>query len=454
MPKKNTPNPFLMFMLEIRSREEAKGRKFRGMEEIKDYAGKQWEKMDAKQRAPYAEQAKVAKLQARACDDKLTGVGTPFSSVAKEKCSLDERNKFISNSMASMVENAAKNGSLDQLELCFVSMGYFCELSEGTFIPAELAAIRYSLREGVIDRFHTHINPGTLPLGYAYAAQAHSEMNHKLPIPPNALGEKDYDKIATKFREFLSQFSGDEMPLLFTNSEDLVKIDQMLADVMNDDPDNREVFVCPLKELFYHLKKTSVKMLNEGNRPIPSMHALQVLILKDVYDYSPNISCDFHDNIGDGKYCALSQCIRWAFVISDSCCTDLRIPMKPGKHLPENADTEPADTTLSIAMNNLSFATRPNDTFDHNISRITYASASASAKDVPKSNAWETSKDTDVTTSVDRPIVKSLGRGFRPMVNVAAGPTTARAVLAGRGRGTWLMVDKFPPLGSTNGSFK
>lgn len=446
MPKKNPPNPFLMFMLEIRNREEAKGRKFRGMEEVKDYAGKQWEKMDTKQRAPYVEQAKVAKLQARACEDKLTGVGTPYSTVAQEKHFLEEKSKLIRDSMASMVENAAKNNSLDTLELVFVSMGYFCEVSEGTFVPAELAAIRYCLKEGVMDRFHTLINPGSLPLGYAYAAQAHSEMHHKLPIPPNALGEQNYETIATKFREFLGKNAG-EMPLVFTNSDDLAKVEQMLSKIVDDDPENPEVLVCSLKELFYLLKKQSVKMLNEANRPIPTMHALQILIMKDVYDYTPKISCDFHEGIGDGKYCALSQCIRWAFVISDSCCTDLRIPMEPGKHLPENADTEHADATLSIAMNNLSFATPVSDAFDHNMSRITCVSASASASDVPKSNPWETTKGSDLA-SADRPVASSCGRGTRRLMNANPGATTSKPVSAGRGKGIW-MIDTFPPLGSS-----
>lgn len=108
--------------------------------------------------------------------------------------------------------------------------------------------------------------------------------------------------------------------------------------------DENTLLVCPLSELFYQLKRAT-ESFGMDIKTFPSVHIAQAIIQKDVYEYTKDISCEFHEDQGNGKYCPLSRCVRWAYIISDSCCLDLSIEMKPGRHLPMNADTALCNTT-------------------------------------------------------------------------------------------------------------
>lgn len=247
------------------------------------------------------------------------------------------------------------------MEFFFISFAYFCVTSNGTYIPAEMGLVRYSLRDGVKDRLHMFIDPGKLPLGFSYDAKVHSESDHGLPIPPDAMGEKDNDEIVLRLFNFLSQ--GEKMPPLFTETTEIKMVENILKGILTQaNMDENTLLVCPLSELFYQLKRAT-ESFGMDIKTFPSVHIAQAIIQKDVYEYSKDISCDFHEEKGNGKYCPLSKCVRWAFIISDSCCLDLSIEMKPGRHLPLNADTDLCNTTaigdtssyISTQFDNCSF---------------------------------------------------------------------------------------------------
>uniref|UniRef100_A0A182IIY3 Maelstrom domain-containing protein n=1 Tax=Anopheles atroparvus TaxID=41427 RepID=A0A182IIY3_ANOAO len=451
MPKKKQQaNPFLMFMLELRSREEAKGRKFRGMEELKDFAGPLWEKMNAQMRAPYVAQASSARQEARETTDKLTGVGLPYSKVEVEKRELEAKTTLIRNRISAMINEAVKNNELDKLQVFFIAFEHFCELSDGRIIPAEMAAIRYSLGAGVIDRIHTLIDPVSLPVGYALAAQEQSEMYHKLPTPPNALGEKDYERIAFQLLEFLSK-NGADTPLLFTNSHELLKVETMLHDIVEETFPDLKLLVCPLSEFFYQLKKSTAQFFGGDDQNLPTIHMLQILIDKDVYDFTPDISCEFHEQLGNGKHCALSRCVRWAYVISDTCCIDLSIALEPGKHCPKEADYEVEQ--LTSGLNTISFISTIGGAGDANAPSTSFASIFANGKPVIAQSGGPVSTAADERNENpwSRP-VQSGGRGTRLMLDASREAIRQGGQVAGRGKK--LGLDDFPPLGSSRHTFK
>lgn len=257
---------------------------------------------------------------------------------------------------------------LEKLEFYFISFAYFCVTSSGTYIPAEMGLVRFSLKDGVKDKLHMLIDPGKLPLGMAYDAKMHSEGDHQLPIPPDALGEKDNDEIILKLFSFLS--AQEKMPPLYTETTEVKMVQNILKGILNQGAlDEHTLEVYKLSELFFQLKQAT-ENFGMDVKIFPSVHIAQAIIQKDVYEYTKDISCDFHEDQGNGKYCPLSKCVRWAYIISDSCCLDLSIEMKPGKHLPLNANT--ALNTTSDMGDNSSFVSMSDNRSYVSSSEITH----------------------------------------------------------------------------------
>uniref|UniRef100_A0A182Q4Y0 HMG box domain-containing protein n=1 Tax=Anopheles farauti TaxID=69004 RepID=A0A182Q4Y0_9DIPT len=364
MPKKNA---FFYFMIDYKKKEESKGRSFRSLAEVTPLAGAIWSNMNTNQRAPYVQQAKTGGKNSEV-QEKLTNLGIPFSQIDAEKREKESKDARLKTLTIELVEKAVNNQALDTQNFYFISFAYFCLTANG-YVPAELGVVRYSLGSGVKDKLHMHINPGPLPLGMAFEAQNHADEDHQLPIPPNAMGETDYDKIATALLSFLLQDG--KMPLLFTDRDDVGKVENMLIDILGVNAEGMRLYVCPIAELFFQLKKRAQQNLLEQSG-FPSVHIAQQIITKDVYDYTKGISCEYHDHRDNVKYCALSRCIRWAYVISDNCCGDMCIQMEPGKHLPLTADTTHNTTSMFDTISFLSQDDKCSFVSGSTVSRMTY----------------------------------------------------------------------------------
>lgn len=356
-PKKNNKRqakgPYYFFMMEFKKKQEASGYNFRGgAHELQLKASPHWNSMSVQEKEPYNKMARDHREWLRENGEKYTSQGIPLTMVEAEQKAKQHKSEIIRNTITSMLDAATEKNALEKLEFYFISFGYFCVTSAGTYIPAEMGLVRYSLKDGVVDKLHMLIDPGKLPLGMAYDAKQHSESDHQLPIPPDALGEKDNDEIILKLFSFLSQ--QEKMPPLFTETGDIKMVENILKGILNQGAmDENTLLVCPLSELFYLLKRAT-ESFGMDIKTFPSVHIAQAIIQKDVYEYTKDIACDFHEDHGNGKYCPLSKCVRWAYIISDSCCLDLSIEMKPGRHLPMNADTALCKTEIGDSSSYIS----------------------------------------------------------------------------------------------------
>lgn len=365
-PKKNRnrqpKGPYYFFMMEYKKKKEAEGYTFRGGSyELQLKASPHWNTMTMEEREPYQKMATQHREFLRENGERYTSQGVPLSLVEAEQKAKVQKTDLIKDTIAGMLDAGVASNELEKIEFFFISFSYFVVTSNGTYIPAEMGLVRYSLRDGVKDRLHMFIDPGKLPLGFSYDAKQHSETDHQLPIPPDAMGEKDNDEIVLRLFNFLSQ--GEKMPPLFTETTEIKMVENILKGILTQaNMDENTLLICPLSELFYQLKRAT-ESFGMDIKTFPSVHIAQAIIQKDVYEYTKDIACDFHEDKGNGKYCPLSKCVRWAFIISDSCCLDLSIEMKPGRHLPLNADTALCNTTeigdtssyISTQLDNCSF---------------------------------------------------------------------------------------------------
>lgn len=144
---------------------------------------------------------------------------------------------------------------------------YFYKLSEEPYdySPAEIAIGKFTLEGGALKNFHSFVNPGKCEIGYAWTAKNHSEKIHHLPPPPNALGEREYDKLYDEILDILGIrrdqfFSKDDKqrPRVFVRQQDIKMIKSILKQFAGPIDWKKQFDVCEFEYLF-HVMKNAVE---------------------------------------------------------------------------------------------------------------------------------------------------------------------------------------------------
>lgn len=140
---------------------------------------------------------------------------------------------------------------------------YFYELSVEPydFSPAEIAIGKFTLEGGVLKKFHSFVNPGQCEIGYAWTAKDHSQRIHRLPTPPDACGEKDYDKLYGEILDILGIrrnqfFSKDdkERPRVFVRRQHIKMVESILKQFAGPIDWKKQFDVWEFEHLFYVMK--------------------------------------------------------------------------------------------------------------------------------------------------------------------------------------------------------
>ncbi|XP_073828405.1 protein maelstrom 1-like [Musca autumnalis] len=333
--KKQKPNAFMVFALEWKSKF---GRGL-SMEQATKKAGEVWTKMDASQRAPYQDKAKEEKIVAsRSAAHKLTCTGVPISQIEKEKMDQENKERLMKRDIEMTVSKSAQNDELEKQTYYFIMVNYFTKtLKGGVYVPAELAVSKFSLKEGVSRIYQTLINPGVNIYGHQYEAQHHSETTHNLPLPPNALGDKNLANIYNEILKFIRDEGSDNYPPLYTH-RDCIHIVESVLDFLKTDigASNIELKVYPIQYLFYIMKEATCEA-GELEKP-KSFYITDAYFERDFFEFQIGISCQYHEDIDKCKYCTQSYVTRWGYMFADYMCGDLAIPLVPGRHCPINTN--------------------------------------------------------------------------------------------------------------------
>ena len=119
-----------------------------------------------------------------------------------------------------------------------VSIGHVLLAQDLRYQPMEVAITKYSLESGIMDTFHTFIDPGdcvcvcvcmcvwvcvcvcgcvcfrfefvpisptgSIPLGFRYECQLHSDKTHQIPITSFELADDNYRQILSNIETFIN----------------------------------------------------------------------------------------------------------------------------------------------------------------------------------------------------------------------------------------------------------
>ncbi|KAJ6633186.1 Protein maelstrom like [Pseudolycoriella hygida] len=319
---------------------------YKSLSEVTSPASDVWTKMTPQERAPFEKRAKDEKRGPQKEVEKFTSQGIALSTIEQQQRELENANRTMLRTIKEIVQNGFTNNCIGSQEFVFISGNYFIK-KDDIYFPAEIAMVKFSFESGVISKFHTYVNPESLPMGYLNDAKEHSADTHQLPYPPNAKGEKNYTAVLNAMHSFLGNPS--ELPPLFTAKEEITIIKSFLQQFCpRDEPELVNRYrVYPLHQLFYEIKEEAVRNSVQGT-PFKSIHIAEAHLNRDHYSYISNIACTYHEEMDCVKYCALASVQKWTLVFFDHICVDLNIRVEVGKHFPPEVDI----SHLSMADDN------------------------------------------------------------------------------------------------------
>lgn len=132
-------------------------------------------------------------------------------------------------------------------------------------------------------------------MGYAFEARDHSEHNHRLPCPPNAMGETDFEAVFNRILEIVAPVPQNEYrgkPMIFVGFDDEgrenVKMIESFFQRFNPNAlDLIDVF--PLSQLFLEMKQKCVR--NGVESEVSTVQLARVILERNPFDNTSDISC-------------------------------------------------------------------------------------------------------------------------------------------------------------------
>ncbi|XP_047115467.1 protein maelstrom homolog [Schistocerca piceifrons] len=344
-PKKKQPkNAFYFFVMEFKDQMARKGVIYPNHKEAFDAAGPEWQRLSKDQRNRYESIAKEYKLAEQQTVHKYTTTGKTFEQVDQEIQERQAAQARMETEIKTTVAVLDKKGLQTKI-FYFMHVNYYCRVEEKQFIPCELAICQFNFALGAFNFYHTLINPGELPLGYAFEAKKRSDETHQIPLPPPSSAEKNYSKILLNVVKFMKDDVEDgKFPPIYTYGTDgtseavkdvldaLCEYEAMQEYPKVQVPENFRVY--PLPKLFFELRNKAGDFANRSSKAFPVESLAARELEKNLYSFTPGICCEMHDGTDASQYCSLSLVRRWSFIISDHCCKDLGIELAPGQHIP------------------------------------------------------------------------------------------------------------------------
>ncbi|XP_016959605.1 protein maelstrom [Drosophila biarmipes] len=333
-PKKHSG--FMMFVTEWRNR-SAEGRRMTIPQAVA-HCGGIWEKMTPQQRGPYNSGAKNADVMERAKRDRLNCHGQGIAQVDQAQQETADSIMHMKRTTERIVREAKKSHDLENAKFIFAAFNFFTKaLTTDVYVPAEFAACEYSLKEGIRSIYSTMIDPGQIIFGQSSDAQQHSATTHNLPLPPNALGERNMAKLHRNIVDYLKKCQGDKPLIVFTHVDDISMVKSCFRYLACEDEDDevgrQKIEVFDILYLMFILKKEVMDVADLHDENV-TQYVTDAFFNREFFEFTSQIACQYHEENDRSKYCTQSMVTRWAYTFSDLMCGDLAITVQPGKHIP------------------------------------------------------------------------------------------------------------------------
>ncbi|XP_020384233.2 protein maelstrom homolog isoform X1 [Rhincodon typus] len=301
--KKPTRNPFYFFMLEKIPELRRQGFEVKGLKDAAPLCSSAWTSLTALEKEKFAQMAhewkaekgnkmfnepSTKQLQNPIFSVTATGMNNPPTSWSSDEGVCDEVFHFVS----------------------FLSLADLPPNCEQRFLPCEMACVKYSLKNGIINEFHCFIDPGVIPCGFRYHCQVSSDATHKIPLSNFELASSSYSEIFQRFCAFLRPVRSNGFPPVYCKLAECFRVNWCLNWLARKAGRGTPVNVFELEELIEKLYEHKLKEK-------PSKASVERMLDVMIWDYATNTRCKWHDE-HDIVYCALATTKKYAYCISDS----------------------------------------------------------------------------------------------------------------------------------------
>uniref|UniRef100_A0ACB8FHJ0 Uncharacterized protein n=1 Tax=Sphaerodactylus townsendi TaxID=933632 RepID=A0ACB8FHJ0_9SAUR len=301
-------NAFFFFVLEKLPELKQRGLNVAGVADAVPHCSDGWAMLTEEQKEKYADKARMWKAKkletgAKAANDKLpdrvlTPLRMPTQTVPVE----------------SLTSTSRKCGQV-MLKSEFYILDIFShgELPPHCiqrFLPCEIGCVKYSLKDGIIADFHHFIDTGNT--------------THRIPFSGSELSFASYSAVFRDLCKFI-QLHRYNSPLICCKSDGHFRVSWCLNYMAEEAGTTKQLNLLSVEDLVMELYQ-----LKSQKEPSKTWvyNALDV----SKWDYSSNTRCKWHEE-NDILFCALANCKKIAYCISNSLADLHSIPLTPA-HLP------------------------------------------------------------------------------------------------------------------------
>lgn len=243
--------------------------------------------------------------------------------------------KLLSNLASIKNENGRSMDGIRDQNWFIIQFQTFCkseinpdpdDIYKPYFVLGEIALIEYSLREGIINEYHSFIKPNKIPLGYTSQCMDKSKEDHQIPLHGFDQVKKSYSQIYTDIKRFVKQQGDYEVPV-FCMEKDIEASRFGLKYLYNNTPSN-DIFSF---NKIYSLENLIVNLAKYCGMEY-SFESAHDLLKSYTFDYTQNSRCEFHEELSV-THCSLGIVKKYTYLISDNICQFYDIDLTP-KHIP------------------------------------------------------------------------------------------------------------------------
>ena len=255
----------------------------------------------------------------------------------------DRKKKLEAVAKIAAVDNHVKdkNGNLvDKVFYLLHATAFtkFTALKEGdeanTWVPAEIAAAKFSLSSGLIEAYQVFPLPGKLPVGSKFDCLQGAKKLH-IPLTPE---DSSFNKSDVEILKDLRAFLGNTN-LCFVMPELMDQVSGVLAEITKRSKQpSLGLSYLSLPRLLFQLRTDLCETEEEVMTACPSEAIALTELEKGKFLYSGGLGCDHHEQEDTAK-CCQTKLASWIFTILDICCPAFNIEMVPGTHAPNQVST-------------------------------------------------------------------------------------------------------------------
>jgi len=358
--RKTSPgSAFHFFLMEQKENFRKLGITFVTQEELAATVHQDWKELlekEPEKLEKYMKQQNDWNLNKHKSDlkNKFDQSGRSLEQILKEdEVKLEEKQKQA-RSIKTIVEHGKIKGIISEEKFLIAYFNTICTTLEGYHFPCELAIVEFSIEAGLGKSFQEFISPIKVPFGYRFECLKKSKETHNIPPDPNDfdLYVGDYKLIFESMKKFMTNGEpGAELPPLYVMPNHTEAAEFIVKAIADQAQSDNIIKIHKLSQLLYELRKAAPDMeLKKEDNPreggekeeplIPSAAVAAMLLDKETYSYWRGLGCDFHEELDNNCFCALTIAKGLAYRMAALCSKPFNINMRPEYHTPPEYQNE------------------------------------------------------------------------------------------------------------------